>query len=352
MIREGAVTLAGFVSLAWIQSAVWWSMFGTPFLVPHKTLHGEAFAAPAVPKLLEMLFSDRGGLFSAYPITLLAVMGLPFVLRKSRPWAVAALLVLILQWRLNASIFDWYQVRRFTGTIPLIALGLSAITPALARSGVLLCALMVVVVHQYDVAVDSLRPLPGAPVPIQSALRVTADSIAGPIYDGIEVVSPKVAVSFLEGYVGSALLQTGRSDLDLGKEDWWTRLPRASRRFSAVEPEDGSLARFIEGREGQLWLPLRGRGELRLSFEIRAMETETPQKLEVFVNGISLGTQEIAPEWQTVRFVLPDTVWKEGTNEILLKFEQVAHFFRVRGYGPRVYRSAAVRKITFHRDDP
>ena len=352
MIREGALTLAGFASLAWIQSAVWWSMFGTPFLVPHKTLHGEAFAAPAVPKLLEMLFSDRGGLFSTYPITLLAVMGLPFVLRKSRPWAVAALLVLILQWRLNASIFDWYQVRRFTGTIPLIALGLSAITPALARSGVLLCALMVVVVHQYDVAVDSLRPLPGAPVPIQSALRVTADSIAGPIYDGIEVVSPKVAVSFLEGYVGSALLQTGRSDLDLGKEDWWTRIPRASRRFSAVEPEDGSLARFIEGREGQLWLPLRGRGELRLSFEIRAMETETPQKLEVFVNGISLGTQEIAPEWQTVRFVLPETVWKEGTNEILLKFEQVAHFFRVRGYGPRVYRSAAVRKITFHRDDP
>ncbi len=352
MIREGASTLAGFASLAWIQSAVWWSMFGTPFLVPHKTLHGEAFAASASPKLLEMLFSDRGGLFSTYPVTLLAVLGLPIALRRSRPWAVAAFAVLALQWWLNASIFDWYQVRRFTGTIPLLALGLVVFTPALARVGTIACALFVVLVHQYDVAIDSLRPLPGAPVPVQAALRTTADSIVGPIYGGLEWISPKVAVSFLEGYTGSTLLQTGRSDLDLGREDWWTRLPKPSRRFSAVEPEDGSLVRFVEGREGQLWVPLRGRGELRLSLEIRAMETEQPQKVEVVVNGISLGNQGIAPSWQTIRFVLPEAAWKEGSNEIVLKFEQVAHFFRVRGYGARAYRAAAIRKITFHRDDP
>lgn len=352
MITEGASTLAGFASLAWIQSAVWWSMFGTPFLVPHKTLHGEAFAASAAPKLLEMLLSDRGGLFSTYPTTLLAVLGLPFALRKCRPWAVAGLVVLASQWWLNASIFDWYQVRRFTGTIPLIALGLAVFTPAVARAGAFACALLIVLVHQYDVAIDSLRPLPGAPVPVQAALRATADSIAGPAYGALEWISPKVAVAFLEGYAGSTLLQSGRSELDLGRDDWWMRLPKPARRFSAVEPEDGSLARFVEGREGQLWLPLRGRGELRLSLEIRAMETELPQKVEVFVNGISLGNQGITPSWQTVRFVLPETAWREGSNEIVLKFEQAAHFFRVRGYGARAYRSAAIRKITFHRDDP
>ncbi|MBX7186165.1 MAG: hypothetical protein K1Y01_13585 [Vicinamibacteria bacterium] len=348
MIREGASTLAGFASLAWIQSAVWWSMFGTPFLVPHKVLHGEGFAAPAAPKLLEMLLSDRGGLFSTYPVTLIAIAALPFALRRSRPWVISAVLVLLLQWRLNASIFDWYQVRRFTGTIPLIALGLAMVTPRLARAGVLACAVLVALVHQYDVAIDSLRPLPGAPVPIQAALRETADSIAAPVYEGLEFASPWLAVAFIEGYTGSPLLLTGRSDLDLGGSDWWMRLPRPARRFSDVETEDGSLCRFVDGREARLWLPLRGRGELRLSFEIRSIETETPQRFEVEVNGTSLGAQEIAPSWQTVRFVLPETVWREGTNEVVLKFEQAPLFFRLRGYGARAYRAAAIRKITFH----
>ena len=351
MVKEGALVLLGFASLAWIQSAVWWSMFGTPFLVPHKTLHGEGFASSSAPRMLEMLLSDRGGLFSTYPVVLLAVLGLPFVFRKNRAWVVAAIVVLVLQWRLNASIFDWYQVRRFSGTIPLIAIGLTAITPAIARASVLPAALLVLLVHQYDVAIDSLRPLPGAPVPVRAALRETADSLATPVYQGLETVSPRLAVAFLEGYTGSSLLKEGRSDLDLGRADWWRRIPRPARRFSEVETEDGSLCRFVDGREARLWLPLRGRGELRLSFEIRAMETERPQRFEVEVNGHSLGQQEIAPAWQTVRFVLPEAVWREGTNEIVLKFDQAPHFFRSRGYGARTYRAAAIRMITFHREN-
>jgi hypothetical protein len=348
MVKEGALVLVGFVSLAWIQSAVWWSMFGTPFLVPHKLLHGEGFAAPTSPRLLEMLLSDRGGLFSTYPVTLAAVLGLPFLLRRNRAWVVAAIVVLALQWRLNASIFDWYQVRRFTGTIPLIALGLLALTPAIARAGVLAATLLVLMVHQYDVAIDSLRPLPGVAVPVRVAVREAADSAAAIAYRGLEALSPRVAVAFLEGYTGSALLQEGRSDLDLGRADWWLRLPHRARRFSEVELEDGSLCRFVDGREARFWLPLRGQGELRVSFEIRAMETETPQKLEVFVNGRSLGQEGIAPAWETVRFVLPQTAWREGSNEIVLKFEHAPHFFQLRGYGARAYRAAAIRRITFH----
>jgi len=352
MVREGVLTLVGFAGLAWIQSAVWWSMFGTPFLVPHKTLHGEAFVARTAPKLLEMLLSDRGGLFSTYPITLIAVLGLPFALRKSRPWVVSALLVLLLQWRLNASIFDWYQVRRFTGTIPLIALGLIVVAPRVGRAGILLSALLVLFVHQYDVAIDALRPLPGRPVPVRTALRETADSIAAPVYDGLETVWPRAAVALLEGYTGSTLLLSGRSDLDLGQTDWWMRLPRPSRRFSEVETEDGSLCRYVDGREARLFLPLRGRGEIRISFEIRAIETETPQKFAVQVNGHSVGQEEIAPSWQTVRFLVPEAAWHEGTNEIVLKFEQAPAFYKLRGYGTRAYRAAAIRKITFHGGEP
>lgn len=352
MLREGMATLAGFASLAWIQSAVWWSMFGTPFLVPHKVLHGESFAAPTHPKLLEMLFSDRGGLFATYPILLPAVLALPFAFRRARPWAMAAVLVLILQWRVNASIFDWYQVRRFTGTVPLIALGLVVIAPFVARAGVIACALLAFIVFQYDTAIDSLRPLPGTPVPVQAALRVTADSLVAPVYGGLERVSPRLAVAVLEGYTGSSLLSEGRTDLDLARTDWWMRLPEAARRFSEVETEDGSLCRFIDGREAKLFLPLRGDGELRISFEIRAMETETPQKFEVFVNGHSLGRQEILPSWQIVRFVLPAGVWHDGTNEVTLRFEQAPHFFRLRGYGARTFRAAALRAITLHRPDP
>lgn len=351
MVREGALTLVGFAAIAWIQSAVWWSMFGTPFLVPHKVIHGEAFATPSSPRLLETLFSDRGGLFSTYPVAILAVIGLPFMLRKNRAWVVSALLVLFLQWRVNASIFDWYQVRRFTGTMPLIAFGLIASAPALVRAGALAAGLLVLLVHQYDVAIDALRPLPGAPVPVRAALQETADSLVEEVYEGVERVSPHLAVAALEGYTGSALLHAGRSDLDLAREEWWMRFPRPPRRWSGVETEDGSLCRYVDGREARIWLPLRGEGELRLSFEIRAIETKTPQKFEVLVNERSLGQQEIAPVWQTVRFVLPAGAWHEGTNEIVLKFEQAPHFFQLRGYGARAYRAAAIRLITFHRED-
>ena len=45
--------------------------------------------------------------------------------------------------------------------------------------------------------------------------------------------------------------------------------------------------------------------------------------------------------WRTIS-------WREGTNEVVLKFEQAPLFFRLRGYGARAYRAAAIRKITFH----
>jgi hypothetical protein len=350
LVRHWAGTLMGFAALAWIQSAVWWAMFGTPFLIPHKLIHGGDFTAPT-PHYLEMLFSDRGGLFASHPVTFLGLILLPWAFRRNPAWVVAAFSGMTLQWLLNSSVFDWYQVRRFTGTLPLISVGLAVLAAPLSRAGAALCALTLVFVHQYDVAIDSLRPLPGRPAPIHAALRETSDSMASPVYHGLERVSPKLAVAFLEGYTGSTLRAAGRSDLDLGRESWWMRLPRAARRFSEVETEDGSLCRFIDGREARLWLPLRGLGELRLSFEIRAMETATPQTFEVEVNGHVLGRQEVAPSWQTVRFVLPATVWKEGTNEVVLRFEHAVHFFRTRGTGPRVFRAAAVRRITIHGGD-
>ena len=160
-----------------------------------------------------------------------------------------------------------------------------------------------------------------------------------------------MAVGFFEGYTGSTLLTEGRSELDLAREDWWVGLPRRARHFSEVETEDGSLCRFVEGREARFWLPFRSPGALRISFEVRALETETPQTMEVLVNVRSLGAQGIGPAWQTVRFALPESAWNEGTNEIVLKFGQSMHFFQTRGYGARAYRAAAIRKVIFHREE-
>jgi hypothetical protein len=179
-------------------------------------------------------------------------------------------------------------------------------------------------------------------------LRETGDSIARPIYEGMARMSPRFAVAFLEGYTGSTLLEQGRTDLDLTAEDWWLRLPAPARRFSGLEVEDGSLARFVDGKEARLTLPLRGRGEVRISFEIRSVETETPQMFEALANGRSLGSLQIVPSWQIARFTIPEEVRREGSNEILLRFSQTRHFFQLRGAGPRVYRAAAIRRITLH----
>src|SRR6185436_14066115 len=133
--RLAAALGAGFLMAALPQLIVWQWMFGTPLLIPHQKLHGADFLHTAHPELAGVLFSPRGGLFASYPALLVAVIGLLVLARRERRYVLTLLPVLALAWYVNASVFDWYQVRRFTGIVPFLAPALALVLAPLARAG-------------------------------------------------------------------------------------------------------------------------------------------------------------------------------------------------------------------------
>jgi len=351
----------GFLLAALPQLAVWQAMFGVPVLVPHKVLHGDSFMHLGEPQLLGTLLSPRGGLFASHPALLVALLGLVALAlgraRVSRPqpfrarYLAAALPVLLLGWYVNSTVFDWYQVRRFTGLVPLLAPGLAWALTRLSRTGVLLPALLAFAVLRYDVAVDRLRPQPGRPVPVRSALVEMGDELAADTYHLLEPSLPRGAVALLSAYTGEPLLASAVTRVDLAGRPALLRLPRPARHLSAPSVEDGVACRWVEDRDTRFFLPLAWNGRVLLTVRARALETLRPQSMDVQWNGRSLGRQAMTPAWAEYRFRVPADVVHPGTNGLVLAFERAPIYRRMRGTGPRRVRPAALADLTLHRNE-
>ncbi len=54
-------------------------------------------------------------------------------------------------------------------------------------------------------------------------------------------------------------------------------------------------------------------------------------------------------EWLDYRFRMPRDVVRAGTNVLVVAFDRAPNFRKVRGYGPKELRAAAVASLTFHR---
>lgn len=370
VIRAGLLALAAFLAVASPQLALWQAQFGQPFVVPHQALHGEAFLTPT-PMLAETLVSPRGGLFAAYPLMALAFLGLGLLVLRPRaprpdttPIAgvvgrtgarldaryVATLApVLVLGWYVNASVFDWWQVRRFTGVVPLVAPGLAVVAAPLAAAGPVVPAVLAFLTWRYDLAIDHLRPTPGAPVPVRAALVDLADGLAADAYRLVEPRVPALAPQLLGAYTGEPLLEGAMSRIVLAAESSLLRLPEPARHLSAPEVEDGRACRWIEDRDARLFLPLSWDGGVIVTLTARALETEEPQTLSLAWNGAAVGSEAMAAEWRDYRFHVPAAAVRAGTNELVLAFDRTPIYRRARGVGPRRVRPACVSQLVLHR---
>ena len=355
LLRGGSLMTAlrvavGFMLAAWPQFLVWQAMYGTPFLVPHKIIHGDAFIHVAEPRLLDTLISPQGGLFSTYPVQLLALGGLLALARRDRLYVLATLPVLIAAWYLNATIFDWYQVRRFTGVIPLLAPGLAAALGALTRAGFLPVALLALAVLRYDIAVDALRERPGQPAPVRALIAEAGDGLVADGYGLVEPRFPRAAVALLGAYTGEAPLREPMTRIELGEATSFLRLPRRARHFSAPTQEDQRACRWVEGDvQATLFLPLPWNGETSFTIEALPLEAADPISLELLLNDQSLGRARLEPGWQSYRFIAGTGVARLGTNALVFRFDRAPIFHRVRGRGPRQIRPAALAALTLHR---
>jgi hypothetical protein len=157
-----AIVCAAVVALAWARAR--WRLdrgrlgqlagFGlcfaaalAPLALSNQALFGSMLAVPqggefldlARPRLLDILFSGRNGLFSHHPVLLLAVGGWVALAVAGEPRRRAALgllaplgMALAVQLWINASVVDWwgghaFGQRRLLSGVPAFAIGLCAL---------------------------------------------------------------------------------------------------------------------------------------------------------------------------------------------------------------------------------
>jgi hypothetical protein len=327
---------------------VWQAMFGVPLLVPHKVLHGADFMHLDRPELLGTLFSPRGGLFVNYPAMLLAALGLVLLAFRDGRYVALVLPALLAGWYVNSTIFDWYHVRRFTGLVPFLAPGLAVLIEPVTRTGLILPALLTFLVLRHDLAVDSLRALPGEPVTARAAWTEVARSLAADGYRALEPAAPRIAVRMLGPYTGR-VLAGGQSRIDLGGDAPLLRLPLQARNFSELETEDGVACRWVRDRDARLFLPLAEPSAIAVTIRARALETVEPQFMEMDWNGTTVGRRPMTPSWADYRYEVPARAVRAGTNELVLRFDRAPLYRRVRGQGPHEVRPAAIASILLER---
>ena len=349
-LQLGAILAGAFLLAALPQLVVWQIQFGVPVLVPHTAIHGGEFLHPGEPRLLDVLTSPRGGLFSSYPVLLVACAGLAALLVRDPAYLMAVVPVLLASWYLNASVFDWYQVRRFTGLVPLLAPGLALVLSALSRAGTLPMVVLAILVLRYDLAVDALRRVPGDPAPVSRVLATAADALAADAYRLVERASPPKAAALLSAYTGAAVLDGPVSRIELASDSPFLRLPRPARNLSPPSVEEGVACRWVTDRDARIFLPLAWSGPVIVTVEARALETDGEQAMELRWNEVAVGKQPMRAAWQEYRFRVPGDLVRPGTNVLGLAFDRGPIYHRARGQGPREVRPAALAAITLHRE--
>jgi hypothetical protein len=350
VLVAGAALAGAFLVVALPQVIVWQSVFQDSVLIPHEQIHGDQFLL-SEPQLAGTLVSPRGGVFLSHPVLLVAVVGLVALALRDPAYVAAVVPVLLAGWYVNSSVFDWYQVRRFTGVVPLVAPGLAVFLGPLTRAGFVPMALLAFVVWRYDLAVDALRRVPGDPAPLRAAVREAADGLASDAYAVLEPRAPRLAVRLLSAYTGEPLLDETVSRVGLEGTPAVLRLPRPARHIGAAEVEDGQAGRWVSDREARLFLPVSWTGGVVVTVRARAIETVEPQAVEAFWNDVSAGRHPMTPAWADYRFRVPASALRAGTNELVLRFDRAPNFRSVRGEGAKEQRPAMLSAITLHRAD-
>ena len=110
------------------QMIAWKVINGSLLTIPQ----GAGFLHLTRPALLKVLFSTFNGLFSWHPITLVAIIGIFFQLKKNKILSTAFLLIFLGEYYINASVLDWhgswgFGMRRFINCCPIFAFGLAAL---------------------------------------------------------------------------------------------------------------------------------------------------------------------------------------------------------------------------------
>jgi hypothetical protein len=96
-------------------------------------------------------------------------------------------------------------------------------------------------------------------------------------------------------------------------------------------------------------LPLSVDSDVVVTLHARALESEGEQAIEAVWNGSPLGRRTMALAWADYRFDVGQPLVRRGANALELRFEHAPLYRRVRGQGPREFRSAALAWLRLNR---
>jgi hypothetical protein len=110
-------------------------IYGSPFATGYPAISGWNWTSPV---LLKVLFSSNHGMFSWTPILLLAVAGIPFLIKRDVLFGSASLLTFLVFYYFIASYLNWDGIssfgnRFFISLTPIFILSLAALLSSFSR---------------------------------------------------------------------------------------------------------------------------------------------------------------------------------------------------------------------------
>lgn len=117
-------------ALVWLPQLLYWKYISGSYIFYSYT--GETFSNWAAPKIPEVLFSTRNGLFIYSPLLLLAMAGVFIQIKKKEIGGAAVLFLFLLLSYVCASWWDWsfgcaYGARSFVDLLPALAFPFAAL---------------------------------------------------------------------------------------------------------------------------------------------------------------------------------------------------------------------------------
>jgi len=297
------------------------------------------------PRLSDILWSSRHGLFATSPVVYLGAIGLGVLAWQTPAFGVPALMVFAAMTWLNASLQDWwgsasFGMRRFDGVLPFVATGAAALlhaasiqvarrpqaTVAVAAAGGLVlwnltfmeATLAGVVPMDDPVAFEHVAARQGATLE-----RWFGHPFSYPANLVFAIRNGRSPAAYDVLWVGRFLADPTKpyGRLDIGSSDG----PWIDEGWYDPEAQGDITFRWAQGR-AVIALPLDHAAALRVV--VRAMPfswpASPPQSLSLEVNGTVRARVPLADGWQDAPMEVAEDAWRSGVNEVALVFGRSA----------------------------
>lgn len=292
------------------------------------------------PRIVDILWSARNGLFSTAPVLYLGAIGLVIFARRQPPIGVPALLALAVMTWFNASVEDWwgsagYGGRRFDGTLPLFAIGVAIMirvgiewarrypSAVVATGGAALLLWNLTLMSAAQAGVVRIGEVVSFGDTMAAQARVFHRWFGNPFTHPISLayalrngVAPG-RYDLLNGnsVLGNPRLQYAR--IDIGGGDEWL----LEGGWHQPEREGPTTFRWASETAGII-LPLHHVAPLRVQVRLHAFvfRGAPTQSITLVVNDRRHGPLPVEPGWHVVEFDVPAETWRAGVNRLTLHF--------------------------------